>query len=83
MKKINLEDIRHILSSSLALEKELSEISDEELVDKRLYEDLGIDSLDRIIFFQKLENKPYLSIMAIDVWNWKTIRDVLDWYEKN
>ena len=63
MKTVYLEDIRNILFSNILFEQHLYDISDETLKQYKLVEDLGIDSLDRILFFQKLN--VYLRVVTV------------------
>ena len=68
MKEITIEDVRKaLLKQEVMTKSALSKISDEDLKLLSFKNDLGMDSLDCIIFIQNLEGGNDLSLIDLQI----------------
>lgn len=79
MKEITIEDVRKaLLKQEVMTKSELSKISDEDLKLLSFENDLGMDSLDCIIFTENLEGGDDLSLVNLQILEDETIGHLLD-----
>ena len=79
MKRFCLEDVRRALvKSSILTERVCKAIPDECLQGCNFVDDLGMDSLDIVLFFQELENYSDVEISEEHLWKCKNVQDILD-----
>ena len=74
----SIKQIRAALAdSALEFDCEFKSMSDEDLA-KQSFKDLGLDSLDTLLLYEKLDDETKLSIPEDKWWDCKTIQDVLN-----
>jgi acyl carrier protein len=79
MKKIKLGDVRSALVAlEFLTQEECDELSDQELLKQRFLEDLELDSLDLILLLERLEGANELSLVDVDIWDCKCVKDLID-----
>jgi acyl carrier protein len=79
MKEITIKNVRAaLLAQEVISESELSKISDEDLKLLSFKNDLGMDSLDCIIFIQNLEGGNDLSLIDLQILDAETIGHLLN-----
>ena len=79
MKKIKLGDVRSALVAlEFLTQEECDELSDQELLKQNFQEDLEMDSLDLILLLERLEGANELSLVDVDIWDCKCVKDLLD-----
>ena len=79
MNRFSLADVRRVLENEdfFSIEK-LSHMSDEQLCQAKFKEDLAMDSLDFLLFIQKLEGDGKLSVVDPCIWSCRTVQDLLN-----
>ena len=79
MKKIKLGDVRSALVAlEFLTQEECDKLSDQELLKQNFQEDLEMDSLDLILLLERLEGANELSLIDVDIWDCKSVKDLLD-----
>ena len=78
MGKYSIEQVRAALAdSALEFDNEFEGMTDDELA-KQSFADLGLDSLDTVLLYEKLDDETKLSIPEDKWWDCRTIQDVLN-----
>lgn len=78
MGKYSIEQVRAALAASaLEFDNEFEGMTDDELA-KQSFADLGLDSLDTVLLYEKLDDETKLSIPEDKWWDCRTIQDVLN-----
>ena len=83
MEEITIAKVRKVLLDMDVLSEEQSlAMSDEDLLLKDFEYDLGMDSLDFILFLQKLKGVDTLSVIDATFWDCRKIKDLFDCMDK-
>ncbi len=78
MGKYSIKQVRAALAdSALEFDDEFESMTDDELA-KQSFADLGLDSLDTVLLYEKLDDETKLSIPEDKWWDCRTIQDVLN-----
>lgn len=76
MNRFSLADVRRVLENEDFFS--IDYMSDEQLCQAKFKEDLAMDSLDFLLFVQKLDGNGKLSVVDPCVWSCKTVQDLLN-----
>ncbi len=76
MNRFSLADVRRVLEDEDFFS--IDYMSDEQLCQAKFKEDLAMDSLDFLLFIQKLDGNGRLSVVDPCVWSCRTVQDLLN-----
>lgn len=78
MEDIILKKIRTLLVDlAFVSADDLQKISDEDFLKKSFEQDFGLDSLDYLLLIEKMKNDDYLSVLGNDVWDCRTVKELV------